>query len=31
MGPYNPFEQQLNYNPETGEVTEWKVKPYNKV
>ena len=30
-GPYNPLEQQLNYNPETGEVTEWKVKPYNKV
>ena len=31
MGPYNPLEQQLSYNPETGEVTEWKVKPYNKV
>ena len=26
-----PLEQQLSYNPETGEVTEWKVKPYNKV
>ena len=31
MGPYNPLEKQLSYNPETGEVTEWKVKPYNKV
>ena len=28
MGPYNPLEKQLT---ETGEVTEWKVKPYNKV
>ena len=31
MGPYNPLEKQLSYNPETGEVIEWKVKPYNKV
>ena len=31
MGPYNPLEKQLSYNPETGEVTEWKVKPYNRV
>ena len=31
MGPYNPLEQQLSYNPNTGEVTEWKVKPYNNV
>ena len=33
MGRYNPLKQQLSYNPETGdlEVTEWKVKPYNKV
>ena len=31
MAPYNPLEQQLSYYPETGEVTEWKVKPYNKV
>ena len=31
MGPYNPLEQQLSYNPDTGEVTEWKLKPYNKV
>ena len=31
MGPYNPLDKQLSYDPETGEVTEWKVKPYNKV
>ena len=31
MGPYNPLEQQSSYNPETGEVTEWNVKPYNRV
>ena len=31
MGPYNPLEKQLSYDPETGEVLEWKVKPYNKV
>ena len=31
MGRYNPLDQQLRYNPETGKVTEWKVKPYNKV
>ena len=31
MGPYNPLDKQLSYNPETGKVTEWKVKPYNKV
>ena len=31
MGPYNPLEKQLSYNPQTGEVTEWRVKPYNKV
>ena len=31
MSPYNPLDKQLSYNPETGEVTEWKVKPYNKV
>ena len=29
IGPYNPLEQHLSYNPETGEVTEWKVKPIN--
>ena len=31
MGPYNPLEKQLTYDPETGKVLEWKVKPYNKV
>ena len=31
MGPYNPLDKQLNYDPNTGEVLEWKVKPYNKV
>ena len=31
MGPYNPLEKQLDYDPETGEVLRWYVKPYNKV
>ena len=31
MGPYNPLDKQLSYGPNTGEVTEWRVKPYNKV
>lgn len=31
MGPYNPLSKQLSYNPETGEVLEWKGKPYHKV
>ena len=31
MVPYNPLEQQSSFYPETGEMTEWKVKPYNKV
>ena len=31
VGPCNRLEKQLSYNSETGEVTEWKVKPYNKV
>ena len=30
-GPYNPLDKQLSYNPETGEVLEWNVQPYNKV
>ena len=30
-GPYNPLNKQLSYNPETCEVLEWKVQPYNKV
>ena len=31
MDPYNPLDKQLSYDPNTGEVTEWRVKPYNKV
>ena len=33
MGPYNSLDKQLmpRYDPETGKVLEWKVKPYNKV
>ena len=31
MGPYNPLEKQVTYDPKTGKVTEWHVKPYNKV
>ena len=31
MGPYNPLEKQLSYDPNTGEVTEWRVKPNNRV
>ena len=31
MGPYNPLDKQLSYDPNTGEVTEWRVEPYNKV
>ena len=29
VGPYNPLDQQLEYDPKTGEVTKWYVKPYN--
>ena len=31
MGPYNPLDKQLRYDPNTGEVLEWMVQPYNKV
>ena len=31
MGAYNPLDEQLEYDPETGEVLKWKVMPYNKV
>ena len=31
MEPYNPLDKQLKYNPNTGEVIEWYVQPYNKV
>ena len=30
MGPYNPLDKQLRYDPETGEVLEWYVEPYNQ-
>ena len=31
MGPYNPLDKQLKYDPNTGKVQQWYVKPYNKV
>ena len=31
LGAYNPLDEQLEYDPETGEVLKWKVTPYNKV
>ena len=31
MGPYNPLSEQLKYDPNTGEVLEWYVQPYNEV
>ena len=31
MGPYNPLNEQLKYNPETGEVLEWYDTLHNKV
>ena len=31
MGPYNPLDKQLDYDPPTGEVLKWQVKPKNKV
>lgn len=31
MGPYNPLDKQLQYDPATGEVLKWNVKPKNKV
>ena len=30
-GPYNPLEQQLRYNPATGEILEYYVKPSGKL
>ena len=26
-----PLDQQLEYDKDTGEITKWHVKPYNKV
>ena len=31
LGPYNPLDKQLKYDPETGEVLSWHVQPKNKV
>ena len=31
MGPYNPLDKQLKYDPNTGEVLEWYVQPKNQV
>ena len=31
MGPYNPLDKQVEYDPNTGEVKKWHVKPFNKV
>ena len=30
MGPFNPLDKQLEYNPETGESTIWIIPPFNK-
>ena len=31
MGPYNPLDKQIEYDPATGEVLKWRVKPKYKV
>ena len=31
MGPYNPLQDQLKYNKDTGEIIEYYVKPKNKL
>lgn len=31
MGPYNPLEKQLKYDKNTGEITDWMVRPKNRV
>ena len=31
MGPFNPLDKQLEYDPETGEITKWIVPSFNKV
>ena len=28
--PFNPLDKQLEYNPETREITKWIVPPFNK-
>ena len=30
-GPTTPLDKQLKYDPNTDEVLEWYVQPYNKV
>ena len=31
MGPFNRLEKQLEYDKETGQITNFKVEPYNEV
>ena len=31
MGLYNPLDKQLEYDKDTGKITKWHVKPYDKV
>ena len=31
MGPFNPLDKQLKFDPETGEIAKWIVPPFNKV
>ena len=31
MGPVNPLDKQLEFDPETGEITTWIAPPFNKV
>ena len=31
MGPFNPLDKQLEFDPESGEITKWIVPPFNKV
>ena len=31
LGPHNPLDKQLKYNPNSGQVLEWYVQPKNKV
>ena len=31
MGPFTPLDKQLEFDPESGEITKWIVPPFNKV
>ena len=31
MSPFNPVDKQLEFDPETGEITKWIVPPFNKL